>query len=91
NPIEERLKRRGKEAENAIGKKLLRSELKSFITKRDNEIKEIVKERFDYEIPISDIKKAGITTTGASGENQLPELLKVFTEYRKDKKLWDKS
>jgi len=87
-PIEEQLKLRGKEALKADDKKLLRAKLKEIISKRDSEIKEIVKEKFDYEIPISDIKKAGITTTGAVGDNQLPELLKVFTKYRKDNKLW---
>ena len=50
---------------------------------------EVVKEKFDYEIPISDIKKAGITTTGAVGDNQLPELLEVFSKYRKDNQLWE--
>jgi len=89
NPIEEQLKLKGKEALKAEEKKILRAELKAIKIKRDDEIKQIVKEKFDYEIPISDIKKAGITTTGAVGDNQLPELLKVFTEYRKDNKLWD--
>jgi len=55
----------------------------------ETEIKEQVKEKFDYEIPIADIQKAGITTTGAVGENQLPKLLEVFTQYRKENKLWD--
>ena len=59
------------------------------LKKIENEIKEMVKEKFDYEISIADIKKAGITTTGAVGENQLPELLEAFTKYRKDNKLWD--
>lgn len=88
-PIEEQLKFRGKEALRSEEKKKLRAELKELKAKIDGEIKTIVKEKFDYEIPISDIKKAGITTTGAVGENQLPELLKVYTEYRKFNKLWD--
>lgn len=89
NPIEEQLKLRGKEALTKDDKKIQRAKLKEIITKRDNEIKEIIKEKFDYEIPISDIKKAGITTTGTKGENQLPELLQAFTEYRKDNKIWN--
>ena len=89
NPIEEQLKLRGKEAPNSQEKKKLRAKLKELKTKRDDEIKQEVKEQFDYEIPIADIKKAGITTTGAEGENQLPELLQLFTEYRKEKKLWN--
>jgi type I restriction enzyme M protein len=89
NPIEEQLKLRGKEASSADDKKLLRVKLKELQSKRDDEIKQKVKEQFDYEIPISDIKKAGITTTGAVGDNQLPELLQLFTEYRKENQLWN--
>jgi type I restriction enzyme M protein len=88
NPIEEQLKLRGKVAPNAEEKKKLRTKLKELKAKIDEEIKTIIKEKFDYEIPISDIKKAGITTTGAVGENQLPELLEVYTEYRKENELW---
>ncbi len=89
DPIKEVLKLKGKEALSATDKKIKNAELKELETKRDNEIKEIIKQSFDYEIPIADIKKAGITTTGAAGENQLPELLKIYTEYRKTNNLWE--
>jgi len=89
NPIEEQLKLRGIDALSAEDKKLLRAKLKELISKRDEEIKQSIKEKFDYEIPISDIKQAGITTTGTAGENQLPELLEVFTKYRKENNLWE--
>ncbi len=89
HPIEEQLKLRGKEALNAQEKKKLRAKLKELKAKRDDEIKQEVKEQFDYEIPIAEIKKAGITTTGAVGDNQLPELLELFTEYRKEKQIWN--
>ena len=87
--IKEVLKLRGKEALSATEKKIKTAELKEIETKRDNEIKEIIKQKFDYEIPISDIKKAGITTTGAETDNELPELLKIYTEYRKINQLWN--
>ena len=87
--IKEVLKLRGKEALSATEKKIKTAELKEIETKRDNEIKEIIKQKFDYEIPISDIKKAGITTTGAETDNELPELLKIYTEYRKANNLWE--
>ena len=87
--IKEVLKLRGKEALSATEKKIKTAELKEIETKRDNEIKEIIKQKFDYEIPISDIKKAGITTTGAETDNELPELLKIYTKYRKAKSLWE--
>jgi type I restriction enzyme M protein len=89
NPIEEQLKLRGKVAPSVDDKKLLKAKLKELKSKVNDEIKQIVKEKFDYEIPISDIKKAGITTTGAKGDNQLPELLEIFTKHRKEKKLWN--
>lgn len=89
DPIKEVLKLRGKEALSATEKKIKTAELKELETKRDNEIKEIIKQKFDYEIPISDIKKAGITTTGAETDNELPELLKIYTEYRKVNNLWE--
>ena len=87
--IKEILKIRGKEALSATDKKIKTAELKELETKRDNEIKEIIKQKFDYEIPISDIKKAGITTTGAETDNELPELLKIYTEYRKANNIWE--
>ena len=87
--IKEILNLRGKEALSAAEKKIKTVELKEIETKRDNEIKEIIKQKFDYEIPISDIKKAGITTTGAETDNELPELLKIYTKYRKAKSLWE--
>lgn len=89
DPIKEVLKLRGKEALSATEKKIKTAELKELETKRDNEIKEIIKQKFDYEISISDIKKAGITTTGAETDNELPELLKIYTEYRKANNLWE--
>ena len=87
--IKEILNLRGKEALSAAEKKIKTVELKELETKRDNEIKEIIKQKFDYEIPISDIKKAGITTTGAETDNELPGLLKIYTEYRKANNLWE--
>ncbi|MBL7886575.1 MAG: N-6 DNA methylase [Flavobacterium sp.] len=70
-------------------KKRLKSELNAIKAKMDIEQKEIVREMFDYEVPISDIQKAGITTTGATGDDELPDLLKVYTEYRIKNKLWN--
>ncbi len=53
------------------------------------EAKPLIKEYFDYEIPIAMIKDAGITTTGASSkDNQLPQLQEEYKEYRIKNKLW---
>jgi type I restriction enzyme M protein len=88
-PIEEQLSKRGKDAPSKEIKKDLRAKLKVLKEKMSQEIKQQIKEQFDYEIPISDIKKAGITTTGEKGDNQLPELLELFTAYRKENRLWE--
>ena len=88
-PLEKKLKLRGKEAPTKEEKKELRAKLKAILTKQENEIKEQIKEKFDYTIPIADIKEAGITSTGAKGANQLPELLKLYTAYRKENNLWE--
>ncbi|WP_179317943.1 N-6 DNA methylase [Winogradskyella undariae] len=88
-PLEKKLKLKGKEALTTAEKKIVREELKVLKSKIQIEIKEIIREQFDYEVPISDIQKAGITTTGAKGEDQLPELLKLYTDYRIKNKLWN--
>lgn len=49
-----------------------------------------MKERFDYAIPIAEVQKAGISTTGGKIENELVPLEKEFTAYRKENKLWKK-
>ncbi len=86
--IEKQLKLKGKEAKNKEQKAKLRQQRKAIQIKQKAEIKAQIKNKFDYEIPIAEIKQAGITTTGAKGESQLPELLTAFSEYRKQKKLW---
>jgi len=54
----------------------------------EDEIKNMIKEKFNYEIPIASINKAGISTTGSQIENELIPLVKEFSNYRKKKKLW---
>jgi len=71
-------------------KKSLRSRKKELTVLIENEIKALVKERFDYVIPIAEVQKAGISTTGAKIENELEPLEKEFAEYRKENKLWEK-
>lgn len=87
--IEEKLAVKGKEALKKDEKKELQqrhTELNNLI---NTEVKEQIKQKFDYQISIADIKKAGINSTGAKEENQLPELLKAFTEYRNINNLWE--
>ena len=88
--IDAKLAKRGKEALSKDEKKSLRARKKELVALIENEIKALVKERFDYVIPIAEVQKAGISTTGAKIENELEPLEKEFTEYRKENKLWEK-
>ena len=55
----------------------------------EEEMKPLVKEYFDYEIPIAKVDDAGITSTGSiSAGNQLPALENEYASYRRKKKLW---
>lgn len=54
------------------------------------ESKPLIKEYFDYEIPIAMVEDAGITSTGASsGGNQLPALQEEYRSYRNSNGLWE--
>ena len=87
--IKEKLKLRGSEAPSKEEKKIYRSKLKALQEKIETEVKTIVKEKFDYKIPIAEIQKAGISTTGKEIENELIPLAKEFKPYRIENKLWD--
>ncbi|WP_020535823.1 N-6 DNA methylase [Lewinella cohaerens] len=88
DPIKAKLKLRGKIAPSAEEKKKLRADLKALKSQIDAEIKAMVKERFNYQIPLAEIEKAGIDSKGARIHNQLPELTEEFTPYRKSLNLW---
>lgn len=56
----------------------------------EEEAKPIIKQKFDYEIPIAKVDDAGITSTGAMSKgNQLPKLVEEYREYCKKNKLWN--
>ncbi len=63
-------------------RKLKKKELDNLEILIETEIKQEIKNKFDYQIPIVEVEKAGITTTGEKCEN---ELLDVVKEYRKYK------
>lgn len=88
--IETELAKRGKEALPAAEKKTLRARKKEIEAAIDQETKALVKQRFDYVIPIADIKRAGINSIGIKIENDLDPLLEEFTKYRKENNLWNK-
>ena len=76
-------------------KKEERKELKNkrdqILQQIEDEIKLEVKVKFDYEIPIVEVEKAGISTTGAPIENELEPVAKEFRAYRIMKKLWNEN
>ena len=87
--IERQLAKRGKEALSKERKKELNARKKKINEQKNTEIKAIIKEHFNYEIPIAEVLKAGISTTGAAIENELIPLAEEFTPYRKEMRLWN--
>ena len=88
--IEEELAKKGKNAKPAAEKKILRARKKEIDAAIESEAKTLIKQRFDYVIPIADIKRAGINSIGIKIENDLEPLLEEFTKYRKESDLWHK-
>lgn len=87
--IQAKLAKRGKDAVSKEEKRELSAKMKKIIAQKSIEIKSIIKDKFDYVIPIVEVQKAGISTTGAPIENELIPLAKEFTPYRKEMGLWD--
>ena len=83
--IETQLKVRGLSKDE---KKELKDKQNQIIQLMVDEIKLEVKINFDYEIPIIEIEKAGISTTGAPIENELLPVAIEFKKYRIKNKLW---
>ncbi|OXA86311.1 N-6 DNA methylase [Flavobacterium hibernum] len=79
---------KGDKARTADQKELLKAEVKDIEEKMANEIKVSIKESFNYKIPIAQVEKAGISSTGAKIENELQPLAEEFKLYRNDNKLW---
>ncbi len=76
------------EVKYADDKKAKNKALKEIKEKKETKIKEKTKELFNYEIPIVQVEKAGITTTGAKCENELEDVVVEFKKYRDVKSLW---
>ncbi len=86
--INKKFDQKGKLALNAKEKKELKKQLKNLELKIELEIKSLIKEQFDYEIPIAEVEKAGISSTGSVIDNELNPLRDEYIKYRKKKKLW---
>ncbi len=62
--------------------------IKRIERQRQDDLKQIIKEKFDYEIAIVEVEKAGITSTGAECYNELIDVAKEFKQYAREKNLW---
>ncbi|TXI93814.1 MAG: DNA methyltransferase [Neisseriales bacterium] len=87
--IDSELAKKGQEKLTTVEKKKLQADRKLIENKIAEETLQLVKIRFDYQIPIAEIGDAGITTTGAQSKgNQLFSLLAEFKQYQQENKLW---
>lgn len=86
--IKTKLALRGKDALDAATKKELRQNKKKIEAQIQEEIKAIVKEKFDYDIPIATVEKAGISSTGGVIDNELTHIQTEYTPYRIKNELW---
>ena len=92
--IDEKYKIEILEIDNQLSndKKAHQKALKEIEKRKEKEFettgREKIKELFDYQIPIVQVEKAGITTTGAKCENELEDVSKEFKNYRDLKGLW---
>lgn len=89
--FDEQIKLKNTELKNSKdkeGKDRLKSEIKDLEAKKEEKIKKGIKEKFNYQIAIAEVTKAGVSTTGTVIENELEPLAKEFSEYRKHNTLW---
>ena len=78
--------------EEKIRQKEVHKKIEEIVKIAAEEAKPLIKEYFDYEIPIAMVEDAGITSTGAqSAGNQLPQLQKEYVEYKAAHQLWAES
>lgn len=85
NNLENELKARRLSKED---KKELRDKLNQLHQQIEDQIKVGVKNEFNYEIPIVEVEKAGISTTGARIDNELIFVAEEYTKYRIKNNLW---
>jgi type I restriction enzyme M protein len=86
--LTDKLELKGKDAPSTDEKKKLRAELKQIEDSIQLEIRAQIKKDFNYQIPIAEVEKAGISTTGAQIENELEPLAIEFKKYREENKIW---
>jgi type I restriction enzyme M protein len=79
----------GKAGRAVKGRKQDNRRKRELSARMNAEIKGIVKEEFDYEIPVVSIEKAAEGGIYGIDENQLRQIADEYTAYRKKNKLWE--
>lgn len=69
-------------------KREAKKQLAEIAAQKTIEIKALVKNRFDYPIPVAQVEKAGINSTGNIAENELDDVAQEFKQYRTATQLW---
>ncbi|MDO4230470.1 MAG: N-6 DNA methylase, partial [Capnocytophaga sp.] len=67
----------------------VKAQTKQLDQEKETQIKAQIKQAFNYPIPITEVEKAGISTTGAKIENELEPLAEEFKKYRQTAQLWE--
>lgn len=75
-------------AELKVAQRQAKADKKALLGKMVFEVKLLVKERWNYQIPIAQVEKAGISSTGAPCDNELIPLQMEYTRYRKENNLF---
>lgn len=77
--------------EEKLRQKEVHKKIEEIVKVAAEEAKPLIKEYFDYEIPIAMVEDAGITATGTQSKgNQLPQLLEEYRLYESENELWKK-
>jgi type I restriction enzyme M protein len=86
--IKDKLLQKGQDVISNQERKNLNTELKVIQDKITIEVRTRVKKEFNYQIPIAEVEKAGISSTGSQIENELIPLIDEFKTYKETNKLW---
>ena len=70
--------------------KKFKAKEKQLLEQMEDEIRTELKEKFDYEIPVVEVEKAGITSTGAKTDNELIDVAIEYRKFQEKNKLWGK-
>ena len=82
-------KKQAHQAKDKLSEKMIAAKIKSIKSEIENRAAILIKQKFDYDVIVAKVEKAGITTTGGVCENELEDVLAEFKEYTKEKPVWE--